>query len=146
MHGDNVAVLDAEVVAHDTVDADAPIIQIIIGKDDQNSVLPLLALHQNCVTPEELEGLHGVVRQGNNRVIIVGGIGHAIDELSVSAEASSKSTCTYINELGFFFFLRIAVEVSSSCVSISTGCSCGAVMGMSDLLVFSARGVPGDPC
>lgn len=116
MHGDNVAVLDAEVVAHDTVDAGASIIQIIIGKDDQNSVLPFLALHQNCVTPEELEGLHGVVRQGNNRVIIVDGIGDAIDELSVSGKAGhSKSTSTYINELGFFFFLRIAVEVSSSC-------------------------------
>lgn len=85
MDGDDVAVLNAEVVAHDTVDAGAAVIQVIIGKDDQNSILALLALHQNCVTPEELESLHGVVRQSDNRVVIIDGIRHAVDELSASA-------------------------------------------------------------
>lgn len=88
MHSDDVAVLDAEVVAHDTVDAGATVIQIIIGKDDQNSILALLALHQNCITPEELESLHCVVRQGDNRVVIVDGIRHAVDELSASARGT----------------------------------------------------------
>lgn len=88
MDGDDVAVLNAEVVAHNTVDPGASIIQIIIGKDDQNSILALLALHQNCVTPEELESLHGVVRQGDNRVVIVDGIRHAVGELSASARGT----------------------------------------------------------
>lgn len=59
--GNDIAVLDTEVVSHNTVDASTSIIQLIIGQDDQNSVLPLLALHQNCITSEKLEGLHGVV-------------------------------------------------------------------------------------
>lgn len=86
MHGNDVAVLDAEVVAHDTVDAGASIIQIIIGKNDQNRILTLLALHQNCITPEKLKSLHRVIRQRDNRVVIVDGIRHAVDELSASAQ------------------------------------------------------------
>jgi hypothetical protein len=73
---DDVAVLDTEVVAHNTVDTGAPVIKIVIGQDDQHCVLTLLTLHQDCVSTEELESLHGVVREGNNRVIIVNGIGH----------------------------------------------------------------------
>lgn len=76
MNGDHVAVLDTKVVAHNTVDAGAAIIEIVIGQDDQHSVLALLALHENCITTEELESLHSVVREGNDRVIIVNGIGH----------------------------------------------------------------------
>lgn len=144
MHGDNVPVLDAEVVAHNTVDAGATVVQIIIRKDDQNSILALLALHQNCVTPEELKSLHGVIRQGDDRVVIVDGIRHAVDELSASARRISwaSSICSYIKELGFFFFLRMAVEVSSSCM-VRQYCGClDAVMDQADLLVLSARGVP----
>lgn len=84
VHGDNVAVLNTEVVAHDTVDAGAPVVQIVIGQDNQDSVLPFLALHQDCITSEELEGLHGVVRQSDNRVVIIDGIRHAVDEVSAS--------------------------------------------------------------
>lgn len=76
MNSDHVAVLDTKVVADNTVDAGAAIIEIVIGQDDQHSVLALLALHENCITTEELESLHSVVREGNDRVIIVNGIGH----------------------------------------------------------------------
>jgi hypothetical protein len=87
--GNDVAVLHTEVVAHNAVDAGTAIIEIIIGQDNQHSVLALLALDQNCVAPEELEGFHGVVGESNNGVVIVDGIGHAVmDELSTSVSPS----------------------------------------------------------
>ena len=61
MNGNNVAVLDTEVVSDNAVDAGATVIEVVIGQDDQHSVLALLALDQDCVTTEELESLHGVV-------------------------------------------------------------------------------------
>lgn len=75
MDSDNVAVLYTQVVSDHTVDTDTAIIQVIIGKDDQNGILSLLSLDQDCVTTEELQGLHGVVGQSNNRVVIVDGVG-----------------------------------------------------------------------
>jgi hypothetical protein len=71
---DNVAVLYTQVVSDHTVDTDTAIIQVIIGKDDQNGILSLLSLDQDCVTTEELQSLHGVVGQSNNRVVIVDGV------------------------------------------------------------------------
>ena len=59
--GDNVAVLDPQVVANNSVYPRGPIIKIVIGENDQDSILPLLALDEDCVTTEELESLHGVV-------------------------------------------------------------------------------------
>lgn len=89
MDGDDVAVLHTEVVAHNTVDAGTAIVEIIIGQNNQNGVLALLALDQNCVTAKELEGFHGVVGEGNNGVVIVDGIGHTVmDELSASCSSS----------------------------------------------------------
>lgn len=61
MDCDNVTVLDAEVVANDSVDACASIVKVVIGEDDQDCVLSLLALDEDGVATEELEGLHGVV-------------------------------------------------------------------------------------
>lgn len=75
MDSDDVAVLDTEVVTHNTVDTGASVIEIVIGEDNQHSILALLTLNQNCVTTEELKSLHGVVRESNHRVIIVNGIG-----------------------------------------------------------------------
>lgn len=75
MDSDNVTVLHTEVVSDHTVDTGTAIIKVIISKDDQNGIFPLFALDQNCVTTEELQGLHGVVGQSNNRVVIVNGIG-----------------------------------------------------------------------
>lgn len=85
VNGDDIAVLHTEVVADNTVDAGTSVIEIIIGQDNQHSVLALLALDQDCVTTEELESLHGVVGKRDNGVVIVDGIGHTVmDELSVS--------------------------------------------------------------
>lgn len=58
---DNIAVLDAQVVADNSVDAGTSIIKVIVREDDQNGVLPLLALNQHGVATEELQRLHGVV-------------------------------------------------------------------------------------
>jgi hypothetical protein len=59
--GNDVAVLDAEVVADHAVDAGTAVIQVIVGEDDQHGILPLLAADQHCVATEQLERLHGVV-------------------------------------------------------------------------------------
>lgn len=121
MDGDDVAVLHTEIVAHDTVDAGTAIIEIIIGQNNQNGVLALLALDQDCVTAEELQSFHGVVGEGNNGVVIVDGIGHTVMDELLAAFSLLKGRVAhpegfpYIKELGFFFFLRMAVEVSSSC-------------------------------
>ena len=75
MYGDHISVLDAEVVANNTVDAGASIIEVIIGEDDKDGILALLSLDQDGVATEELEILHGLVGEGNDRVVIVDGIG-----------------------------------------------------------------------
>jgi hypothetical protein len=72
---DNVAVLHTEIVSDHTVDTGTTIIEVIVGKDNQNGILSLLSLDQDCVTTEELQSLHGVIGQSNNRVVIVNGIG-----------------------------------------------------------------------
>ena len=78
VNSDDVAMLNTKVMPHNTVDTSASIIKIIIGQHNQKGVLPLLALHQNCITTEKLEGIHSIVGEGNNGVIIVNGIGDAI--------------------------------------------------------------------
>lgn len=116
MDSDDIAVLNTKVVTHNTVDTGASVIEIVIGEDNQHSVLALLALNENCITTEKLESLHGVVREGNHRVIIVNGVGNTAGNMSVRFEDSHHVlSATHIKELGFFFFFRIAVEVSSSC-------------------------------
>lgn len=47
MDSDDVAVLDAEIVAHNTVDTDASIIQIIVGQNNKHGILSLLSLHED---------------------------------------------------------------------------------------------------
>lgn len=107
MDGDDVAVLHTEVVAHNTVDADASVIQIIVRQDNKHGIFSLLSLHEDLlgrleisghpktggkvemaysIAPEELKGLHGVVGQSNDRVIIVDGIRDAVDEVSASPQ------------------------------------------------------------
>lgn len=75
MDCDDVAVLHTKVVSNDSVDANASIIKIVIGQNDKNSVLSLLSANENCVTAEQLKLLHGVIGEGDDRVVIVGGIG-----------------------------------------------------------------------
>ena len=76
MNGDNVTMLDTQIVANDTVYPCRAVIKVVVCKHNQDCVLALLALDKDGVTTEELERLHGVVREGDNRVVIVDGIGH----------------------------------------------------------------------
>lgn len=118
---DDITVLDAEIVADDPVDTCAAIVEVVVGKDDQNSVLSLLALDENGVATEELEGFHRVVGKGNDGIVIVGGIGNTVN-LSIKSVIQQQVYLrwTHIRELGFFFFLRIAVDTSfSTCCRIS---------------------------
>jgi hypothetical protein len=66
MDGNNIAVLHPQVVANDSVYPRGAIIEIVIGENDQDCVLALLALDEDSITTEELERLHGVVREGND--------------------------------------------------------------------------------
>jgi hypothetical protein len=54
VNSDNIAVFDAEIMSYDTVHTRAPIIQFIICEDNENSVLALLALHENGIATEQL--------------------------------------------------------------------------------------------
>lgn len=75
MNGDNVTVLDTQVVANDTVYPCRAVIKVVVRKHNQDCVLALLSLNQDGITTEELECLHGVVRESDNRVVIVDGVG-----------------------------------------------------------------------
>jgi hypothetical protein len=110
--GDNITVLDPQVVANDSVYPRRAIVEIVVCEHNQDCILALLALDQYGVTAEELERLHGVVRERDNRVVIIHGIGNAG---GVSWALLGVSEGAHINEFGFFFFFRIAVAVSSFC-------------------------------
>lgn len=72
--GDDVAVLHTQVVADNSVDASASIIEVIVGQYYQNGILALLAADKDSIATEQLELLHGVVGQGDDRVVIVGSV------------------------------------------------------------------------
>lgn len=76
MDSNHVAVLDAEVVANNTVDAGAAFIKLIVGENDEDGILSLLASYQDGITTEELELLHGSLREGNDAVVVVDSIGN----------------------------------------------------------------------
>lgn len=84
MNSDHIAMLDTKVVSHNTVDASASIIEIVIGQHNQNGVLALLALNQDGITSEKLERVHGIVGKGNNGVIIVDGVGNSVAYVRIS--------------------------------------------------------------
>jgi len=50
----DITVLDTKVVSNYPVHTGAAIIQIIISKDDENSILALLALDKHSIATEEL--------------------------------------------------------------------------------------------
>lgn len=78
LDGDHVAVLDPEVVANDSVNASAPIVELLVSEDDENGVFPLLPTNENGVATEELEVLHGSLGQRNDGVVIVSSVGHPV--------------------------------------------------------------------
>lgn len=67
--------LDAEVVADNSVNASAALIELLISEDDEDGVLSLLASDEDGITTEELEGIHGSLGEGDNAVVIVDGVG-----------------------------------------------------------------------
>lgn len=135
----HVAVLDSQVVTNDSVDAGTAIIELIISKDDEDCVLSLLASDEDGVTTEELELVHGGLREGNDTVIIVDGIGDPWWCQLLSHRHTAQST--YINWLGFFFFLRIAVATSSSCRMVSCVLETRMESDATNVLDLGARSV-----
>jgi hypothetical protein len=119
-NGDHVAVLDTKVVANNSVDAGTAVVKLLVGKDNENSVLSLLASDQDGVAAKQLQSVHGGLGQGDNAVVIVDGIGDpraSISGLRDMRVAERRRFNTYMSWLAFFFFFRIAVEVSSSCLA-----------------------------
>lgn len=108
--------LDPEVVANDSVNASAPIVKILVSEDNENSVTPLLSTDKHGVATEQLEVLHGSLGQRNDGVVIVSSVGHPVDWRRLAGQSQRHEGETNISWLGFFFFLRIAVEVSFSCI------------------------------
>ena len=49
---DDVTMLDSEVMSNNTVHPGTPIIQVVICKHNQDCVLALLSLDQNCIATE----------------------------------------------------------------------------------------------
>ena len=54
MNGDNITVLDAQVVTDHTVHSCTSIIKVIICQHDENSIFSLLSFYEDCVATEEL--------------------------------------------------------------------------------------------
>lgn len=81
--------LDAEIVANNSVDAGAAIVQFVIGQNNQDGILSLLATNEHGVSAEKLECVHGGFGQGDNAVIVVDGIG---DPCQVSRRNDEPST------------------------------------------------------
>ena len=117
LNGDHVTMLDPEVVADNAVNPGAPIVELFISKHDEDSIAPLLSADKDGVAAEELEILHGSLGQGNDRVVIVRGISNPVLLILVSGVGMGNGAGmenTNISWLGFFFFLRMAVETSFS--------------------------------
>jgi hypothetical protein len=64
----------AEVVPGYTVFADGAIVKVVIFEEDEHGILSLLVLDKDKVATEQMEGLHGVVREGEDGVVIGSGV------------------------------------------------------------------------
>jgi hypothetical protein len=71
MDGDDITMLHTQIVPYDTVDASTAIIQVVIVQDNENSVFSLLAFDENCITTEELESVHSLVRKRDDGVVVI---------------------------------------------------------------------------
>lgn len=58
VNGNHVAMLDAEVMANDTVDASTTIVELFIGKNDEDCILPLLSTNKDGIAAEKLKAVH----------------------------------------------------------------------------------------
>jgi hypothetical protein len=91
MNSDDVSVLDTEILANNSIYPSTAIVQIIIGQHNQDGILSLLSLDENCITTDQLEGLHGVVGKGDHGVVIAGGIGDAEIRISMDIRRELKN-------------------------------------------------------
>lgn len=113
MDGDHVAVLYTKVVSDDSVDSSTALIELFVGKNNQNSILSLLASNEDRVATEKLESVHRGLGQGDDAVVIVDSISDPI--IVSTCVVPNLVINSYISWFAFFFFFRIAVAVSSSC-------------------------------
>lgn len=74
MNGNDVTVLDTQVVSHYTVQTTAAIIELIVTEDNKHGVLSLFASNQDGIATEKLESVHSVVGQGDDGVVVINGI------------------------------------------------------------------------
>jgi hypothetical protein len=68
---DDVTESDAKVGADDLVHANLGFLASLIGQNDANSVSSLLALNQNSISTEKVEGFHSVGMQANDGIVIL---------------------------------------------------------------------------
>jgi hypothetical protein len=61
VYTNDVAMLNTQVVSHNSIDSGTPIIEVIIGKNNQHRVLAFLAFDKYSIATEKLERLHRVV-------------------------------------------------------------------------------------
>ena len=54
MYGNDIAVLDAEIVAYDTIHPCATIIEVVVRQHDEDCIFSLLALDKDGVAAEQL--------------------------------------------------------------------------------------------
>jgi len=114
MNGDNITMLHTEVVSDNSVNPNAAIVKVVIGQNDQNGVFRFLPLTRT-VSPRNSWRVSMVLLE---RAMI------ELSSLTASVTLDGVSygvlftrhtrQITHIKELGFFFFLRMAVAVSSS--------------------------------
>jgi hypothetical protein len=72
----NIRQPDPQVLAHALVHPDAAVVARLVGQDDAHGVPSLLALDEDRVSAEQLELLHLGRTQGNDGVVVVGGVVH----------------------------------------------------------------------
>jgi hypothetical protein len=89
--GDDIAMLDAEIMSNHTVHTCTTIIQFVISENDENSILALFALHKNSIATEELQCLHGIIGERNNGVVIVDSICDPVATLSAKDFGNDES-------------------------------------------------------
>jgi len=61
MYADDIAMLDTQIMPHNPIDSSATVVKVVVGKNDQYSLFPLLAFDEHSVATEQLKSLHSIV-------------------------------------------------------------------------------------
>ena len=62
MDSDNITKTNSDIGTNDTVDASHSVIEIVVCKDDEDSVFSLFSFNEDRITSEETECLHRVYK------------------------------------------------------------------------------------